>query len=64
MLGEQFTARDVYRPQWSGLKKPGDVTPALKMLVDYDWLIPERVASGGKPKEIFRVNPKVLKVAA
>lgn len=62
-LGEQFTAREVYRPQWSGLKKPADVEPALKMLVDYDWLSPERVGSGGKPKVVYRVNPKVAYLA-
>ena len=61
-LGEQFTARDVYRPQWSGLKKPADVLPALKVLVEYDWLSPERITSGGRPKEAFRVNPKVHKL--
>lgn len=49
-LGEQFTARDVYRKQWSGLKTPSDVSPAIKLLLDYDWFVAERISSGGKPK--------------
>jgi len=58
-LGQRFTARDVYRPQWSGLKRPDDVGAALRLLVDYDWLSVGRVVTAGKPKEVFTVNPKV-----
>ncbi|MBA3320261.1 MAG: DUF3987 domain-containing protein [Pyrinomonadaceae bacterium] len=34
----EFTARDVYRKQWAGLRKPSDVAEPLRILEDYGWL--------------------------
>ncbi|MDP5281411.1 YfjI family protein [Sphingomonas sp. DG1-23] len=60
-LPTTFSSRDVYRNGWSGLKDRERVEHALKLLAEYDWLDAERVATGGKPKLSFTVNPKALK---
>jgi hypothetical protein len=60
-LPSTFTARDIYRNQWSGLKDRERVEQALKLLADYDWIDAERVVTGGKPKLNFTVNPKAMK---
>jgi putative DNA primase/helicase len=62
-LERTFTARDIYKPGWSGLtlKHREQIERALVLLVEYDWLSAERVLTGGQPKTIYTVNPKVLK---
>lgn len=60
-LPPQFTARDVYRNCWSGLKDREGVEHALKMLTDYDWLSADRQLTGGMPKVLYTPNPKALK---
>jgi len=60
-LPHAFTARDIYRNEWSGLKDRERVEQALKLLTDYDWLDVEFVKTGGKPKVSFTVNPKALR---
>jgi putative DNA primase/helicase len=61
-LSSPFTARDVYRPQWTGLTEPDDVTRALEVLEDLAWLAcdssPPPVA-GGRPTLRYRINLKV-----
>lgn len=42
----EFTARDVYRKQWTGLRKPSDVAEPLRILEDYGWL--RSYSIGGK----------------
>ncbi|MEM7678991.1 MAG: YfjI family protein, partial [Myxococcota bacterium] len=55
-----FTARDVYRPKWSGLATKGLATAAIKKLVDADWLRAESAGTGGSRKVTHRINPRVL----
>ena len=60
-LERTFTMRDIYKPGWSGLKNSEQIKSALALLVEYDWLSAERVLTGGQPKMIYTVNPKVLR---
>ena len=61
-LPDPFTARDVYRPQWTGLGDPEDVIKALEWLEDINWIRSEvkpSADSGGRPSVRYHVNPKV-----
>src|SRR5216683_8437536 len=61
-LPSPFTARDVYRNEWTGLTEPRVVQGALACLEDLGWLRPEavRVRDGGRPTVRFRINPRLL----
>ena len=55
-LDPVFTARDVYRPQWSGLVDKVVISDALEMLVDHGWLTSFEEAaqgSGGRPTTAY-----------
>jgi putative DNA primase/helicase len=57
-----FTARDIYRNQWSGLDSPDTVRGALLVLEEYGWVrrgIGRDGKSGGRPSEIFSRNPRI-----
>jgi putative DNA primase/helicase len=61
-LASPFTARDVYRPQWTGLTEPEDVTRALEVLEDLAWLVsdsPAATVAGGRPTLRYHINPRV-----
>jgi hypothetical protein len=60
-LPASFTARDIYKCCWSGLKDREQVDRGLQLLVEFDWLEADRVMTGGKPKTVYMVNPKALK---
>lgn len=62
-----FTARDVYFKGWSHLGTPDAVTAAADMLADLGYLFPEQIthgATGGRPKTIYKINPKALRGGA
>jgi putative DNA primase/helicase len=52
-LGEMFTARDVYRPQWAGLTERETVFEALDLLVSHRWLDERSIDSGGRPTTVY-----------
>ena len=54
----EFTARDVYRPRWAGLVDAESVQAGLELLADFDWISPETIMTGGRPKVMYRVNPR------
>jgi putative DNA primase/helicase len=54
----EFTARDVYRPRWAGLVDAESVQAGLELLADFDWIAPETIMTGGRPKVVYRVNPR------
>lgn len=61
-LKDRFTARDVYRNQWTGLTSTKEVAEPLALLEDFGWLrsIPVRSnVEGGRPTVYYFVNPKV-----
>jgi putative DNA primase/helicase len=65
-LKNPFTARDVYRAQWTGLSEPDDVTRALELLEGLAWVVaelPKSAPTGGRPSLRYHVNPKVWAIA-
>ena len=57
-LAEGFSERDVYRPNWSGLKDKTAVKAGLQLLVERDWLAIENVETGGRPTSHYVINPR------
>jgi hypothetical protein len=53
-----FTARDIHRRGWSGLTDIEQVQLGLDLLADLDWLLCERIATGGRPRFLYRLNPR------
>jgi putative DNA primase/helicase len=61
-LPPEFTARDVYRRQWSGLSKSTDVVEPLRILEDYGWLRTVSVGAGvdgGRPTVCYLTHPSL-----
>jgi putative DNA primase/helicase len=57
-LPDTFTARDVYRPQWSGLTDRDTVRKALLLLEDHGYVASVRQATAGAPATVYTVNPR------
>lgn len=55
-LPKTFRARDVHQKNWAGLSERPRVKEALELLVEYDWLIPEEVETGGRPTVEYSLN--------
>ncbi len=54
-----FTARDVARKGWGGIKTAADAEAALAILEDHDWVICMGEATeGGRPTTRYGINPK------
>ena len=53
VLPDAFTARDVYRNQWTGLSDKGAVADALDMLGAHGWLNEATAETGGRPTTIY-----------
>ena len=61
-LPELFTARDVYRHEWSGLTSPVEASRAIEVLIDRGWIrleAEEREPEKGRPLKRYQVNPKI-----
>jgi hypothetical protein len=60
-LASPFTAREVYRNDWSGLTEPRVVGEALECLRELGWIRPETVAArdGDRPTVQFHINPGI-----
>ncbi len=58
-LPSPFTARDVYRNEWTGLTEPRVVQGALEGLAELGWIRAEavRARDGGRPTVRFRPQP-------
>lgn len=56
-LGDEFTAREIYRNKWRGLTEPNTVKEGLEVLVLHDYVQEVSIGTGGKPKIVFFVNP-------
>lgn len=59
-LGDRFSTRDAYRPQWTGLTNATEVQGALSVLLDHNLIVPHAVKTGGAPSEMWLVNPRGL----
>ena len=55
-LPDPFTARDVYRNEWSGLSDKAAAADALDMLSAYGWLTEATVETGGRPTTAFNLT--------
>jgi hypothetical protein len=54
-----FVLRDVYRSERSGLATKEDAQAAVDLLVDLDWFKSRDLPTGGRPKRVYRINPKL-----
>jgi len=59
-LKDGFTARDIYRREWSGLTIRGDVEAAIGVLIKHGYVALRPVNTGGKPRNEYRVNPAIF----
>lgn len=64
-----FTFRELSRKEWAELSRPEQARAALETLVQYNWVRLEKrttegvragLINGGRPSEIYRINPKIL----
>jgi hypothetical protein len=60
-LASPFTAREVYRNDWTGLTEPRVVREALESLRELGWIRSEAIIArdGGRPAVRFHINPRV-----
>ncbi|MCP4545113.1 MAG: hypothetical protein GY835_01450 [bacterium] len=57
-LPDPFPRRDCHQKHWTGLTEKDQVTEALDVLVEYQWLTVETIATGGRPSTKYSINPK------
>jgi hypothetical protein len=63
-LAPGFTRSDVLVKEWSGLRTAEEVSTALTVLRDMNWLsVTEDRSTGGRPAEHYYINPKVKRAA-
>jgi putative DNA primase/helicase len=62
-LEEGVTVREIYRREWSGLKTAKEVTAALNVLRDCEWLEVQSEETGGRNREAVYFNPRIVEVA-
>ncbi|TFI44775.1 DUF3987 domain-containing protein [Diaphorobacter sp. DS2] len=54
-----FTARDVVRKNWAGIKTTADAETALAILEEHAWIVGmEDANEGGRPTTRYHINPK------
>ena len=53
--------RTIYRSKWKGLKDRHIVMKALMILEEKNWIRLEEIVTGGRPSEIIRINPEIIK---
>jgi hypothetical protein len=58
------SVRDVYQHHWSGLSIPAQVDSALEVLTTAGWVRIDPQTSGGRPTELLRLHPDLIKEAA
>lgn len=61
-LPQRFTAREIQKKGWRGIKEMPDIKKACDELVAMNWLRADRKPpgkTGGRPKEEFIINPKL-----
>jgi hypothetical protein len=58
-LTDGFSARDIRQRDWSNLTDKNQIQAGLALLVDCDWIAAEHVDTGGRPKTVYRINPRI-----
>jgi putative DNA primase/helicase len=67
VISDSFTPRQVALKHWAGLGTPDAVRKAADVLADFDHLRRDVVptgAAGGRPSDLYTINPAVLGGAA
>ncbi|WP_167759967.1 YfjI family protein [Paraburkholderia pallida] len=60
-IGDAFAARDVYHAKhWARLENAESVGKAISVLIEFGYLLPETLDTGGRRKTVYRINPEVL----
>lgn len=57
-ITDGFSARDVHQKGWANLSDRDQVGTGLNLLVDLDWLSPQIVQTGGRPRTVYAINPR------
>lgn len=58
-LPSGFTARDVWKKGWAGIKTTADAETALAILEEHSWLVSlEGLPESGRPTTRYLINPK------
>lgn len=60
-VGTKFTMRDIYNNGWSGLATRDDVSAAVSVLTDYDWVREVQEPTTGRTRTAYQVNPAVAR---
>lgn len=63
-LTEPFTAREVYRREWSGLGSREAVQEALDTLEDLGWVASEEEHTRGRSRMWYQPNPRIYEEAS
>jgi putative DNA primase/helicase len=56
-LAIEVRPRDVYRKGWAGLATPDQVSAALRVLAEFEWLRERHEETGGRPSLVYRAHP-------
>jgi hypothetical protein len=59
-LSSPFRSRDLKRKKWSGLTNPTTVDDAVALLEELGWLKRTSQATGGRPTDLFTINPLII----
>jgi hypothetical protein len=62
-LSNGFTAREMARKQWSGLRAKEAVQDVLSLLVEYGYLKEYRTEGEGRPTMRYSIHPSLIKEA-
>ena len=62
-LADGFTRRDIHQHGWRGLSSIERVSAGLAVLVERGFLQPVDVRDRGRPKTVYRIDPKALATA-
>lgn len=61
-LQDGFTARELYFKGWAGLSTAKAVERPLEMLESLGWIQSVQLETGGKPKTVFLINPRIAEL--
>ena len=63
-LQNGFTEKDIYGKGWAKLRIGGGLHNGLDLLIENGWLRATTIATGGRPKTVYDINPKALPAIA
>lgn len=59
-----FCVRDIYRHGWSGLTTTAEAAAGVRILVERDWLREETIATDGRSRTVYWINPQCQPASA